>query len=143
MDYHEYRERIHNRPRKVLEEFDRRVRESLRIDHGFQGSWSYEDYVRRIPWGEQKALQRKLAKKEATAASAAAAAAASSAAVVFDDDLSDSDDESDDELDEDVFEFEWNGATYWRSPGGHVMEEEDGPIVGRWDEDEQVVQFDD
>ena len=93
---------------------------------------------------EQKALQRKLAKKEATAAAAAAAAAAaSSAAVVFDDDLSDSDDDSDDELEEDVFEFEWNGATYWRSPGGHVMEEEDGPIVGRWDEDEQVVQFED
>ena len=64
-------------------------------------------------------------------------------AVVFDDDLSDSDDDSDDELDEDAFEFEWNGATYWRTPGGLVMEDEDGPVVGRWDADEEVVQFED
>ena len=88
---------------------------------------------------EQKALRRKLVKKEAATEKATAA----TAAVVFDDGLSDSDSDSDDELDEDCFEFAWNGATYWRSPAGHVMEEEDGPVVGRWDEDEQVVQFDD
>ena len=86
---------------------------------------------------EQKALNSKLAKADATPKKAATPAAA----VVFDDDLSDSD--SDDELEADDFEFQWNGATYWRTTSGLVMEEEDGPIVGRWDDDEQCVQFED
>ena len=94
---------------------------------------------------EQKALQRKLVKAAAKPKKAVAQkkVIVAEPAVVFDDDLSDSDDDSDDELDEDAFEFEWNGATYWRTPGGLVMEDEDGPVVGRWDADEEVVQFED
>jgi hypothetical protein len=93
---------------------------------------------------EQKALHRKLAKAEKPKkAVAQKKEIVVEPAVVFDDDLSDSDSDSDDELDEEPFEFEWNGSNYWRSPQGHVMEEEDGPVVGRWDDDEQVIQFDD
>ena len=97
---------------------------------------------------EQKAVHRKLAKAAEKAAAPKKAVAQKKEivvepAVVFDDDLSDSDSDSDDELDEEPFEFEWNGSNYWRSPQGHVMEEEDGPVVGRWDDEEQVIQFDD
>ena len=97
---------------------------------------------------EQKALNSKLAKaaakpKKAVIVGPAGGAAGVAAGVVFDDDLSDSDSDSDDELDEDPIEFQWNGATYWRTPGGHVMEEEDGPVIGRWDADEECVQFED
>lgn len=109
--------------------------------------------LKKLPTGkktnEQKlaALQKVIAAKELAKVEAAkvkeAAAAAAEAEVVFDDDLSDSDDESDDELDEECFEFEWNGAKYWRTPQGCVMEEEDGAVVGRWDDEEQVIQFDD
>jgi len=98
---------------------------------------------------EQKALHRKLAKAAAKAAAPKKAVTqkkeivVEAEEVVFDDDLSDSDSDSDDELDEEPFEFEWNGSHYWRSPQGHVMEEEDGAVVGRWDDEEQVIQFDD
>jgi len=94
---------------------------------------------------EQKALNSKLAKSTAKPKKAVAEkkVIVTEPAVVFDDDLSDSDSDSDDELDEDCIEFQWNGATYWRSPGGYVMEEEDGPVIGRWDADEECVQFED
>ena len=94
---------------------------------------------------EQKALNSKLAKAAAKPKKAVAEkkVIVTEPAVVFDDDLSDSDSDSDDELDEDPIEFQWNGATYWRTPGGHVMEEEDGPVIGRWDADEECVQFED
>jgi len=92
---------------------------------------------------EQKALNRKLEKAVAKPKKAVAQkkVVVTEPAVVFDDDLSDSD--SEEELEEDAFEFEWNGATYWRTVGGLVMEDEDGPVIGRWDADEEVVQFED
>jgi len=83
---------------------------------------------------EQKALHRKLTK-----AAPKAKKAAPKPAVVFDDDFSDSD--SDSELEEDAVQFEYDGERYWRDAMGFVMEEEDGPIVGRWDDDEKAVVF--
>ena len=94
---------------------------------------------------EQKALNSKLAKAAAKPKKAVAEkkVIVTEPAVVFDDDLSDSDSDSDEELEEDAIEFQWNGATYWRTAGGLVMEEEDGPVIGRWDADEECVQFED
>ena len=54
-------------------------------------------------------------------------------------------DSDDDELDEEPdapTEFEWQGTTYWLTWHGHVMDEEDGAIVGRWDEESESVVFD-
>jgi len=78
----------------------------------------------------------------------AVAEAEAAAAVSFDDEedfsLSDSDDEDsdDDELDEDPpTKIEWQGSTYWKTWDGHVMEEEDSGVVGRWDEDSESIVF--
>ena len=89
---------------------------------------------------EQKALQRKLVKQAKKAPEP----------VVFDDveevefDLngSDSDDDELDEEDDVPTEFEWQGTTYWRTWDGHVMDEMDGAMVGRWDEESESIVFD-
>ena len=58
----------------------------------------------------------------------------------FDLDAADSDD---DELDEDQpTEFVWQGTTYWRTWDGHVMDDPDGAVVGRWDDESESVVFD-
>jgi hypothetical protein len=95
---------------------------------------------------EQKALQRKLVKQVKKAPKAKKAPEP----VVFDDaeevefDLngSDSDDDELDEEDDVPTEFEWQGTTYWRTWDGHVMDEEDGAMVGRWDEESESIVFD-
>ena len=95
---------------------------------------------------EQKALQRKLVKQVKKAPKAKKAPEP----VVFDDaeevefDLngSDSDDDELDEEDDVPTEFEWQGTTYWRTWDGHVMDEMDGAMVGRWDEESESIVFD-
>ena len=97
---------------------------------------------------EQKALQRKLAKqaKKAPEAKPAVAEVVFDAAeeVQFDDEFDlDGADSDDDELDEDLpTEFEWQGTTYWRTWDGHVMDDPDGAVVGRWDDESESVVFD-
>jgi structure-specific recognition protein 1 len=93
---------------------------------------------------EQKALQRQLVKQAKKAPKAKKAAEP----VVLDDaeevefDLGDSDDDELDEEPDAPTEFEWQGTTYWLTWHGHVMDEEDGAIVGRWDEESESVVFD-
>jgi len=97
---------------------------------------------------EQKALQRKLVKqaKKAKKAKPAPAAVVFDAAeeVKFDDEFDlDAADSDDDELDEDQpTEFVWQGTTYWRTWDGHVMDDPDGAVVGRWDDESESVVFD-
>ena len=54
-------------------------------------------------------------------------------------------DSDDDELDEEdeAEEFEFQGTTYWKTWEGFVMDEKDGPKIGRWDAEDEVVVFDD
>ena len=64
--------------------------------------------------------------------------------VSFDDaDEVDFDSDSDDELEQDAVEFEFQGETYWKTWDGFILDEEDGPQVGRWDdESESIAYFD-
>ena len=64
--------------------------------------------------------------------------------VSFDDAVEvDFDSDSDDELEQDAVEFEFQGETYWKTWDGFILDEEDGPQVGRWDdESESIVYFD-
>ena len=64
--------------------------------------------------------------------------------VQFDDEFDlDAADSDDDELDEDQpTEFVWQGTTYWRTWDGHVMDDPDGAVVGRWDDESESVVFD-
>jgi len=100
---------------------------------------------------EQKALHRQLAKKSPKATKATKAGGGGGAeAVTFDDavavefddfDLNASDSD-DDELDEEAEQFEYQGSTYWKTWEGFVMDEPDGPKVGRWDAEDEVIVFD-
>ena len=94
---------------------------------------------------EQKALQRKLVKQAKKAKPAPAAVVFDAAEEVkFDDEFDlDAADSDDDELDEDQpTEFVWQGTTYWRTWDGHVMDDPDGAVVGRWDDESESVVFD-
>ena len=64
--------------------------------------------------------------------------------VKFDDEFDlDAADSDDDELDEDQpTEFVWQGTTYWRTWDGHVMDDPEGAVVGRWDDESESVVFD-
>ena len=64
--------------------------------------------------------------------------------VKFDDEFAlDAADSDDDELDEDQpTEFVWQGTTYWRTWDGHVMDDPEGAVVGRWDDESESVVFD-
>ena len=62
--------------------------------------------------------------------------------VVFDD----LEDETDDEMDEELTRFEYpagSGSYYLRADDNMVFENEDGPSIGEWDAEDQVVIFDD
>ena len=94
---------------------------------------------------EQKALQRKLVKQAKKAKPAPAAVVFDAAEEVkFDDEFDlDAADSDDDELDEDQpTEFVWQGTTYWRTWDGHVMDDPEGAVVGRWDDESESVVFD-
>jgi len=57
----------------------------------------------------------------------------------------DLDDESDDELDEELVQFEFpagSGKYFYRSSDDFVFEEEDGPAIGHWDEDDEIIIYD-
>ena len=57
----------------------------------------------------------------------------------------DLDDESDEELDEEMVQFEFpagSGKYFYRSADDFVFEEEDGPAIGHWDEDDEIIIYD-
>ena len=93
---------------------------------------------------EQKALQRKLVKQAKKAKPAPAVVFDAAEEVKFDDEFDlDAADSDDDELDEDQpTEFVWQGTTYWRTWDGHVMDDPEGAVVGRWDDESESVVFD-
>ena len=52
-------------------------------------------------------------------------------------------DNSDDELEQDAVEFEFQGEMHWKTWDGFILDEEDGPQVGRWDDaSNSIVYFD-
>lgn len=58
----------------------------------------------------------------------------------------DLDADSDDELDEEMVQFEFpagSGKYFYRSADDFVFEEEDGPAIGHWDEDDEIIIYDD
>ena len=51
-----------------------------------------------------------------------------------------------DELDEEMVQFEFpagSGKYFYRSADDFVFEEEDGPAIGHWDEDDEIIIYDD
>ena len=91
---------------------------------------------------DEEAAKAKALKEQLAALEASQEESQLDGEVVFEDLEGD----SDVELDEELVQFEFptgSGNYYYRSSDDFVTAEEDGPAIGQWDEEDQIVVFDD